>query len=84
MDKWHRKEAGREALGEPDTVSGSILGGSDKELSLSYGIAARDGHVALRGMWRKNEGCILSFRPPRAPNRPVWRPPRSNVVYSRP
>ena len=32
MNKWHRKQAGREALGEPDTVSGSILGESDEKL----------------------------------------------------
>jgi hypothetical protein len=31
VNKWHRKQAGREAVGEPDTVSGSILGGSDEE-----------------------------------------------------
>ena len=41
MNKWHMKEAGREALDEPDTVSGSILGGSDEKLPLSYGIAIR-------------------------------------------
>jgi hypothetical protein len=48
VNKWHRKQAGREALGEPGAVSGSILGGSDEELPLSYGIAVGDGRVALR------------------------------------
>ena len=53
MNKWHRKQAGREVLGEPDTVSGSILGGSDEKLPLTYGIAVGDGRVVLRACGRR-------------------------------
>jgi hypothetical protein len=69
VNKWSRKQAGREALGEHDTVSEGTLGGSDEELPPCYGIAVGDSRVALKGMWRKNEGCILSLRLPSAPNK---------------
>jgi hypothetical protein len=79
VNKWRRKQAGREALGETDTVSGSILGGSDEELPLSYGIAVGDGCVALRGRVEEERGLYFECSQ-QARLRPVWRPLRLNVV----